>query len=83
MARHCACASHEANELAHDIARHWLRAALLGEGTIPCVLRIYPWFNHRRLHGEIGLTPPAAYETNHYRHNPAPATVEASVPSRH
>lgn len=41
------------------------------------------WFNHRRLHGEIGLIPPAEHETNHYRHNPAPATVEASVPSVH
>ncbi len=41
------------------------------------------WFNHRRLHGEIGLIPPAEHETNHYRHNPASATVEASVPSLH
>jgi putative transposase len=41
------------------------------------------WFNHRRLHGEIGLVPPAEFETEHYRHNPAPATVEASVPSLH
>ena len=36
------------------------------------------WFNHRRLHGEIGLIPPAEFETNHwaaqatehYRENP-------------
>jgi transposase InsO family protein len=36
------------------------------------------WFNHRRLHGEIGLVPPAEFETNHwaaqaaehYPHNP-------------
>ena len=41
------------------------------------------WFNHRRLHGEIGLVPPAEYEDTHYRHNPAPATVEAAVPSLH
>ena len=27
------------------------------------------WFNHRRLHGEIGLIPPAEYEDKHYRHN--------------
>jgi len=26
------------------------------------------WFNHRRLHGEIGLVPPAEYETNHWAH---------------
>ncbi|QIX27197.1 IS3 family transposase [Nocardioides sp. JQ2195] len=24
------------------------------------------WFNHRRLHGEIGLIPPAELETNHW-----------------
>lgn len=23
------------------------------------------WFNHRRLHGEIGHVPPAEFETNH------------------
>lgn len=38
------------------------------------------WFNHRRLHGEIGLVPPAEFETNHwanirseqYRQKPVP-----------
>ncbi|WP_218851442.1 integrase core domain-containing protein [Nocardioides panaciterrulae] len=24
------------------------------------------WFNHRRLHGEIGLVPPAEFETTHW-----------------
>lgn len=24
------------------------------------------WYNHRRLHGEIGLIPPVEYETLHY-----------------
>ncbi|WP_456319451.1 IS3 family transposase [Kribbella solani] len=24
------------------------------------------WFNHRRLHGELGLVPPAEFETNHW-----------------
>lgn len=36
------------------------------------------WYNYRRLHGEIGLVPPAEFETNHgasqpvehYRKNP-------------
>ena len=41
------------------------------------------WFNHRRLHGEIGLLPPAEYETDHYRHQHAPAAADASVPSLH
>lgn len=26
-------------------------------------------FNHRRLHGEIGLVPPAEFETNHWAQN--------------
>ena len=25
------------------------------------------WYNHRRLHGEIGLVPPAEYEANYHR----------------
>jgi putative transposase len=41
------------------------------------------WFNHRRLHGEIGLIPPAEHEDNYYRHNPAPTPVGASVQSLH
>ena len=41
------------------------------------------WFNHRRLHGEIGLIPPAEHEDNYYRHNPAATTVTASVASLH
>ena len=41
------------------------------------------WFNHRRLHGEIGLIPPAEHEDNYYRQNTAPARAEASVPSLH
>ena len=28
------------------------------------------WFNHRRLHGEIGHVPPAEYEANHYSEIP-------------
>ena len=39
------------------------------------------WFNHRRLHGEIGLVPPVEHEDDYYRHNPAPTTVGALVQS--
>jgi putative transposase len=41
------------------------------------------WFNHRRLHGEIGLVPPAEHEDDFYRHHTAATTVAASVPSLH
>jgi putative transposase len=41
------------------------------------------WFNHRRLHGKIGTIPPVEFEHEHYRHNTAPTTVEASVQSLH
>ncbi len=41
------------------------------------------WFNHRRLHGELRMVPPVEFEQDHYRHNPAPATVEAALPSLH
>jgi putative transposase len=41
------------------------------------------WFNHRRLHGEIGLVSPAEYEDGFYRHDPTATTVAASVPSLH
>ena len=35
------------------------------------------WFNHRRLHGEIGLVPPVEFEDDHYRHNPVGALVQS------
>ncbi|WP_162175481.1 integrase core domain-containing protein [Paraoerskovia marina] len=42
------------------------------------------WLNHRRLHGEISLVPPTGFaQYYYYHHNPAPTTVEASVPSLH
>ena len=41
------------------------------------------WFNHRRLHGEIGTIPPTEYETNHYSQNPTKSVVEASLTSLH
>ena len=29
------------------------------------------WYNYRRLHGEIGLIPPAEFEANHWATQPA------------
>ena len=41
------------------------------------------WFNFRRLHGEIGLVPPAEYETQHHRtplpEQPAPREIDVSI----
>ena len=35
------------------------------------------WFNHRRLHGELGLVPPVEYETNHRNPSLTEATRSA------
>lgn len=37
------------------------------------------WFNHRRLHGEIGLVPPAEYEASHWASQPAKHYPEEPV----
>ncbi|MFD6951338.1 IS3 family transposase [Nocardiopsis sp. NPDC060348] len=39
------------------------------------------WFNHRRLHGEIGLVPPAEFEDGFYRQQAGSSEGEALVPS--
>ena len=39
------------------------------------------WFNHRRLHGEIGLIPPAELEDTYYRLNTASANVDSTTMS--
>ena len=41
------------------------------------------WFNHRRLHGEIGLVPPVEFEAQHNittpAQHPAPRDIHASI----
>ena len=37
------------------------------------------WYNHRRLHGEIGLIPPVEFETQHRATAPRPRDFELST----
>ncbi len=39
------------------------------------------WFNHRRLHGEIGLVPPAEFEANHWANTEPEHYPETPVPA--
>ncbi|GAA2056190.1 hypothetical protein GCM10009800_52050 [Nocardiopsis rhodophaea] len=39
------------------------------------------WFNHRRLHGEIGPVPPTEFEADLHLHNQTSADADALVPS--
>ena len=41
------------------------------------------WFNHRRLHGEIGHIPPAELENNHYAQSAASSDEFATTGSLH
>lgn len=38
------------------------------------------WFDHHRLHGEIGLIPPAELEAHHWANNPTQAYPETPAP---
>ena len=40
------------------------------------------WFNHRRIHGEIGYVPPAEYEARHAAVEPSPEPVDDLVDAR-
>jgi putative transposase len=39
------------------------------------------WFNHRRLHGEIGMIPPVELENAYHHNQTAPAPAEAALAS--
>lgn len=49
-------------------------------GAIARVAEYVDWFNHRRLHGEIGLVPPAEFEDNFYQQASVSLDTEALVP---
>jgi transposase InsO family protein len=38
------------------------------------------WFNHRRLHGEIGLVPPVEFEAQHHHTTPAQHSAPREIP---
>ncbi|WP_375544756.1 hypothetical protein [Kocuria palustris] len=39
------------------------------------------WFNHRRLHGEIGMIPPVELEENDHHQKAVPAAAGAALAS--
>jgi transposase InsO family protein len=41
------------------------------------------WFNHRRLHGGIGMVPPVEYEQQYYSENPVIKTTKTRELSLH
>jgi putative transposase len=41
------------------------------------------WFNHRRLHGELGLVPPVEFETQHYAQITGTADTEPALETVH
>src|SRR5450759_1226217 len=38
------------------------------------------WFNHRRLHGEVGLVPPVEFEAQHHHTTPAQHPASREIP---
>lgn len=41
------------------------------EGVEYATLEYVDWFNHRRLHGELGMIPPAEVEASYYHQRDA------------
>jgi transposase InsO family protein len=67
--RHCGPAGHHVPEdqpqAIADTIGAWARRQTLSEVELATAEWI-DWYNHRRLHGEIGHVPPAEYEAHHY-----------------
>ena len=53
----------------------------VGDVEIAVAEYVADWFNHRRLHGEIGLVPPAEFETNHWANLSTENYPETPVPA--
>nr|WP_157982518.1 IS3 family transposase [Nocardiopsis sp. FIRDI 009] len=58
-----------------------LRTDLALDEVEIAVAEYVDWFNHRRLHGEIGLVPPAEFEDHFYQSEGRSTQAEALVPS--
>ncbi|MGP4003519.1 integrase core domain-containing protein [Streptomyces sp. 8N706] len=52
----------------HDLPVPWKSLSQVELATAEWV----DWYNHRRLHGEIGHVPPVEYEANHYMKSTKP-----------
>ena len=39
------------------------------------------WFNHHRLHGEIGMIPPVELKENYHHHQTVPTTADVPLAS--
>ena len=51
------------------------------EGLEIAVAEYIDWFNHRRVHGEIGMVPPVEFEDVYHHENPVPAPAGAALTS--
>ena len=56
--------------------------SVLEEAVEIAVAEYIDWFNHRRIHGEIGYVPPAEYEAQHAPVEPSPEPVDDLVDAR-
>lgn len=70
-----------------ETLRKWIRQDQIDTGQRPwktlshvelATAEWVDWYNHRRLHGEIGHIPPVEYEANYYRATTKPQLTAAN-----
>jgi putative transposase len=52
----------------------------MGTGLLSRVAEYIDWFNHRRLHGEIGHIPPVEFEAQQHLTTPAQHPASREIP---